>query len=262
MIPKIIHLTWFSGEEFPPKLKDCINTWKCVLPDFEIKLWNMEMALSLNIPYVNEALDAKKWAFAGDVIRAYAVWKYGGVYMDTDIYLLKRFDEFLKYPIVFFMETNAKRWELSKSYELVNPDGYCLYPDRFVKGRQIQAAMFMAEKGHWCLKEIIDYYRTAHFLHDDGSLGTDLISPWIYSKVLERFGFRYVDKDQYFKDIRVFNSSYVGFSKYEIENNTISLHLAEHAWDSRKGWKKIKFVLRKTRFGSYLNSIRKYFSKN
>lgn len=258
MIPKIIHLTWFSGEDFPSQIQECIDSWKKILPDFEIKLWTMEMARSLNIPYVNEALDSRKWAFAGDVVRAYAVWKYGGVYMDTDIYLLKRFDEFLKYPMVFFMEINAKRWKISKSYDFVNSEGYCTNPERYVMGRQIQAAMFMGEKGQSCLQSIIDYYKKAHFLNDDGSLGIDLISPWIYSKILESYGFRYIDEDQFFKNIWIFNSSYVGFSKYEVKNNTISLHLAEHAWDSRKGWRKIKFKIRISRVGSFLNSIRNF----
>lgn len=58
-IPKIIHLTWFSGEEFPPKLKQCINTWGKLLPDFEVGVWTMEIARQINILYINEALDAK-----------------------------------------------------------------------------------------------------------------------------------------------------------------------------------------------------------
>ena len=257
MIPPIIHLTWFSGEEFPPRLKECVDTWKNLLPDFEIKLWTMEMARSLNIAYVNEALDARKWAFASDVVRAYAVWHDGGVYMDTDIFLLKRFDEFMQYPLTFFMEINEARWRMSKSFEMVDPKGKNLIPSQFVMGRQIQAAMFMGEKGHWCLKEIVDYYRTLHFVREDGSYAMDLISPWIYAKLLEKHGFLYIDKNQTFRDVMVFNSSFVGFSKYECGNNTIALHLAEHAWNQRKGWRKIKFMIRTSKIGSLLEPIKK-----
>lgn len=255
LIPKRIHLTWFSGDEYPETIRRCLRTWQELLPDFEVKIWTMDMARALNIDYVNEALDAKKWAFAGDVVRAYAVWSEGGVYMDTDIFLLKRFDWLLNYPMVFFMEINEKRWVVDKSAELVDKDGHCLFPETYVKGRQIQAAMFMAQKGHWCLKEIVDYYKNLHFVHDDGNLGIDLISPWIYSKVLEKHGFLYVDKFQEFNDIKVFDSSYVGTNRYEYSKNAIALHLAEHAWDKRTGWRLLKFKVVSSPAGPFLKKI-------
>lgn len=252
MIPKIIHLTWFSGEEYPERIKKCLSTWKKVLPDFELKIWTMEMARSLNIPFVNEALDARKWAFAGDVVRAYAIWSEGGVYMDTDIYVLRRFDEYLKYPMVFFMEINDKRWKLSESFKLIDNYGRCVLKDEYVKGRQIQAAFFMGEKGQSCLKEILDYYCKSHFTINGEFVGMDLISPWIYAKILESHGFLYIDKDQFFENIRVFNSSYVGFSRYDYGDNTIALHLAEHAWDKRRGWSLIKYKIVSSRIGPLL----------
>lgn len=103
LIPKLIHLTWFSGEPFPENLQRCIDSWKQTLPDYKIMIWDMDMARNLNIPFVNEAIDLKKWAFAGDVVRAYAVWKYGGVYMDTDVYVLKSFDDFLNQEWSFLL---------------------------------------------------------------------------------------------------------------------------------------------------------------
>ena len=257
MIPKRIHLTWFSGDEYPANIKKCLATWNKVLPDFEVKIWDMDMARALNIDYVNEALDAKKWAFAGDVVRAYAVWSEGGVYMDTDIFLLNRFDWLLNYPMVFFMEINEARWKLNKSSVLIDSKGRCLAPSEYPKGRQIQAAMFMGEKGNVCLKEIIDYYKNVHFSENGVIVGMNLISPWIYAKILEPHGFLYKDEDQEFENIKVLNSSYVGFSKYDHATNCIALHLAEHAWDERKGWKKIKFAIMSSPIGPIANKIYK-----
>lgn len=87
-IPKVIHLCWFSGDEYPDIIKKCIDSWRRVLPDFEIKIWTKEMALETNILYVKEAISVRKWAFAADVIRLWAVYHEGGVYMDSDIYIL------------------------------------------------------------------------------------------------------------------------------------------------------------------------------
>ena len=256
-IPKIIHLTWFSGEEIPSKLQKCIDSWKKLLPDFKIKLWTMEMARDLNIQFVNEALDARKWAFAGDVIRAYAIWKYGGVYMDTDNFLIKRFDELLDKPIVFFIETNSYRWKMFNKEEYLTPEGKCKYPDCFVFGRQIQAAMFMGIPNQKCLEEIVEFYKNRRFLDKDGNPDMSLISPDIYAKVLEKYGFLYSDKNQLLSNgICIYSSEYVANSPHETTSNTIAIHLAEHAWDPRTPWKKIKYRIRMTKFGSILNKLR------
>lgn len=257
-IPKIIHMTWFSGDPYPPSLIKCMDTWKKVLPDFEVKLWNMEMARALDIPYVNEALDAKKWAFAGDVVRAYAVWRDGGVYMDTDIWVLKRFDDFLKYPMVFFMETNDYTWNSGYNPDgCLDIEGHCLMPNHYVKGRQIQAAMFMGEKGHWASKKIVDYYKSQHFFKDDGTPNIEVISPSRYAKVLEENGFVYVDKDQVLDDVRVFNSSYIALSKSEVKKNSLAIHMAAHAWNKRTILQEIKYRVRQSIFFKVLSPLNK-----
>lgn len=208
----------------------------------------MDMARSLNIPFVNEALDARKWAFAGDVVRAYAVWSEGGVYMDTEIYVLKRFDEFMKHKMVFFMELNQKEWEMDNPAGIINEKGQCLMPECYVKGRQIQTALFMGEKGNKVLKEIVDVYRTMHFVKPDGSYNYT-ISPCIYAKELERYGFVYLDKEQPLEeDITVYPSTYVALPQDEIKRNTFAIHLGAHAWDPPKGWRWVKHIIKTSRF--------------
>lgn len=104
MIPKIIHYCWFGGKEKPKEVNDYILTWKRVLPDYQIIEWN-ESNFDLNFnQYVKEAYDKKKYAFVSDVCRLYALKEMGGVYLDTDVEVLKSFDSFLNKESSFLGE--------------------------------------------------------------------------------------------------------------------------------------------------------------
>lgn len=94
MIPKIIHYVWFGGEK-PNSVLACIETWKTACPDYEIREWNEGNCGIINCDFLSEALSLRKYAFASDVIRMAVLSKYGGIYLDTDVRLLKSFDEFL-----------------------------------------------------------------------------------------------------------------------------------------------------------------------
>lgn len=106
MIPKIIHLCWFSEESFPVEIKICLASWKRILPDYTIRLWTYADALAIGCDYVSEALSVKKWAFAADVIRFYAIYKEGGIYMDSDM-LLKNVLMNLSRSMVLQLSTNV-----------------------------------------------------------------------------------------------------------------------------------------------------------
>lgn len=106
MIPKIIHLCWFSEESFPVEIKICLASWKRILPDYTIRLWTYADALAIGCDYVSEALSVKKWAFAADVIRFYAIYKEGGIYMDSDM-LLKKLYMNLSRSMVLQLSTNV-----------------------------------------------------------------------------------------------------------------------------------------------------------
>ena len=95
MIPKIIHYCWMSGEPFPELIRDCIDSWKAKLPDYNIIEWNSQNFEYNIIPYTKEAMEKKKYAFVSDYVRLYALYKYGGIYLDSDIKVLKSFDSLL-----------------------------------------------------------------------------------------------------------------------------------------------------------------------
>ena len=96
-IPKVIHYCWFGGNPLPPLAQKCIASWKEYCPDYEIIEWN-ETNFDLNFnAYVQEAYQAQKWAFITDVVRLYVLCHYGGIYMDTDVEVLKSLDPILSY---------------------------------------------------------------------------------------------------------------------------------------------------------------------
>ena len=90
MIPKIIHYCWLSNDPIPEKLQEYMKSWKEKLPDYEFKLWNFDCFDINSSQWVKEAFEAKKYAFAADYIRLYAVYNYGGIYMDMDVEVIKK----------------------------------------------------------------------------------------------------------------------------------------------------------------------------
>lgn len=142
MIPKIIHYCWFGGKPLPDLAKKCISSWKKYCPDYEIIEWNETNFDLYYNDYVKEAYESKKWAFITDVVRLYALVNFGGIYMDTDVEVLKSLDEFLDNEA--FSGFEAK--------------------DRIPTG------IMASEKGSAIMSELLSDYEGVHFKNDDGSL--------------------------------------------------------------------------------------------
>lgn len=96
MIPKIIHFCWFGRGKYPPEFEKYLESWKKFCPDYKIMEWNEDNFDLSCCDYVKEAYSAKKWAFVTDYVRLWAIYTHGGVYMDTDVELLRSIDFFLK----------------------------------------------------------------------------------------------------------------------------------------------------------------------
>lgn len=144
MIPKKIHYCWFGRGEMPQLALNCIASWKKFLPDYEIKEWNEDNFDLDKYPYVREAYDNRKFAFVTDVVRLYALYNEGGIYMDTDVEVLKSLDCFLHH-IAF---------------------------SGFEDDENVPTGIMAAEKGSEWAKENLFYYENRHFIRKDGTLDT------------------------------------------------------------------------------------------
>lgn len=106
MIPKIIHYCWFGGNPKPDDVKKYIASWRTYCPEYEIKEWN-ESNFDLNEnDYCRESYEAKKWAFVTDYVRLKVLYEYGGIYMDTDVEVVKNFNDLLLYNGFMCFENN------------------------------------------------------------------------------------------------------------------------------------------------------------
>ncbi len=95
MIPKTVHYCWFGRGKFSPEIEMCMASWRKYCPDYEIKEWNEDNS-PMDVPWVRDAYKHKKYAFMADYVRFYALYHEGGIYMDTDMLLVKPIDEFLE----------------------------------------------------------------------------------------------------------------------------------------------------------------------
>ena len=91
MIPKIIHYCWFGKGEYPEKIKRCIESWQKLTNEYQFMLWNEDNFDVNTYPFTKEAYEAGKYAFVSDMVRFYALSQYGGIYIDTDVEILKSF---------------------------------------------------------------------------------------------------------------------------------------------------------------------------
>lgn len=158
MIPKIIHYCWLSGDPYPPKIKKCLKSWSKIIPNYELVLWDYQKCKEENIlnDWVREAFINKKYAFASDFIRLYAVHKYGGIYLDTDIEVIKPFDDLLNLP--YFIGKEAI-------------------------GNRVEIAAFGAEKGCKWIELCLQYYKNRHFIKKDNSLDMKVMPDIVHETI-------------------------------------------------------------------------------
>ena len=155
MIPKIVHYCWFGGKPEPEDVKKCISSWRKHLPDYEIKRWDETNYDVHKNQYMSDAYKEGKWAFVSDYCRLDVVYQEGGIYLDTDVEVIKSFDNLLQEQMFCGFEIRD-----SKGVKKNIPIEYSV---AFGLG-------FGAEKGHPILKEMLDLYETLQFYHADGSL--------------------------------------------------------------------------------------------
>ena len=239
MIPKKIHYCWLSNDPFPRKIRKCMDTWRKMLPDYDFKLWNTHNFDINSVPFVKQAYEQRKWAFAADYIRMYALYHEGGVYPDSDVKALKPLDSLLNHGFMSSLEYHPTQIEKDGSRAMIDADGHRI-KEGFVSGIQIQAAVMGAEKGNRFIADVLDWYQTHDFINPDGSLLTNVVSPMIYAQVAEKYGFMYKDQDQPLQDdVMIYRSEIFAGNKHEVTPASYAVHLCAHSWHPT-AWEKIR----------------------
>lgn len=116
MIPRIIHICWLSGDPYPDLIKECIKSVKKHLPEYDIIVWDRTQFDIESCIWVKQAFENRKYAFAADYIRFYALYKYGGIYLDADVEVLKSFDNLLNQTYILGEEAGGDIEEIGRAH--------------------------------------------------------------------------------------------------------------------------------------------------
>lgn len=214
MIPKTIHYCWFGKGKIPEKELFCIESWKIKMPDYNIKCWD-ESNSPLDNDYVKVMYKRKQWAFVSDYVRLYALYTEGGIYLDTDMEVLKTLDGFLEYDCFLGAENN-------------------FYASGGIIG---------ATKGHHYIQSCLKEYKY---------LKSEINIPIILTKVLNEKGLK-IHESQLINGVKIFTSEYFYPLPYQeqfnismIKEETYTIHHWSKNWEIsiyRKFLRKVKNLL-------------------
>ena len=240
MIPKIIHLCWLSGDDFPSEIQQCLQSWREHLKGYEIWLWGKkpqdlscldglrvkEKQFDLDsTAWTHEAFEKRKYAFAADYIRLYALYHFGGIYLDSDIIMYKPFDPLLTLP-------------------------YFIGHDQI---RGFEAAVIGSMPGVGWIKDLLDSYDGKHFVKEDGTYDM-LPLPCRFHHVLTSLNYKFyktngnTDFKEEEKKIMVFGKDFFN-SRNAIEVHRTKTSFCAHnyagSWSKKQNQKSIKSILPK-----------------
>lgn len=211
MIPKIIHFCWFSGDKYPELIGNCINSWKLILPDYEFVLWDAERIKSCSNLWLEQTLEKRKYAFGADYVRFYALYHYGGVYLDADVEVLKSFNALLHQKQFVGEEASG----------------------------DIEAAIIGVEKGSYWVKQCLDHYTNRAFIKVDGSLDMRPV-PLLIQSVLADY-----------PEIEIYPYQYFSPKNYHVGNiatntDTYCIHHFDGKWVKKGFANSLKMLVHKS----------------
>ena len=239
MIPKIIHYCWFGKNPIPEQYKKYIKSWYNHMPDFDIKEWN-ESNYDVNcIPFSEEAYRVGKYAYVSDYARLKILYENGGIYLDTDVEMIR--------PL----------------YNIISDGGYMGFEKNtnVKEGELLNVALglgFAVEPNNSIIREIMEYYENHHFINSEGYIEQITIVK-ITSDILKRRGLKYSDRPIKIGKITIYPWDYfcpLEFlsNKIEITENTYTIHHYSATWMS---WYD-KIMMKKGNLGK---KIRRFFNK-
>ena len=207
LIPKKIHYCWFGGNPLPDDVRKYIATWKEYCPDYEIIEWN-EQNFDINCnDYVREAYEAKKWAFVADYARLKVLYDFGGIYMDTDVELVKSFDNLLNCQAFMCFEND----------------------------RSVSIGTLGAEKNSSLVLEFLSAYQNRHFLKKNGSYDITTNLKIVTNILTQNHGLKTNGNMQILGDVYIYPMDYFIAKSYRLgwiqrTNNTYAIHHYSASW--------------------------------
>ena len=211
LIPKIIHCCWFGSKPIPEKESNCIKSWKKFLPDYEIRIWN-EKNFNLNdCLFVQQAYEAKKYAFVSDYVRVKVLEEFGGLYLDTDFEILGDMHSILNEGINFV---------------------------GFETSRQVGTAILAFRPHDSLIKSFLTHYQTHHFIDENGRVD-NIANVSMLTDLLVKKGLKLNRSKQDVAGIRVYNREYfypkrVGDNEFLITKETVGVHRCSNSWMTDK----------------------------
>ena len=216
MIPKVIHYCWFGGNPLPEFAVKCIDSWRTYMPDYEIKEWN-ESNFDVNIiPYTKEAYEAKKYAFVSDYARFWILYKYGGVYFDTDVEVIRPLDEIINRGAFMGCEIDGQ--------------------DPHYGDIAVAPGLGLAvEAGHEVYKAILERYANHNFLNADGSYNTTYAVVKLTTDILKSFGMENIKGIQSVAGIYIYPQCYFNpfddaTGRLNKTSDTYTIHWFSKTW--------------------------------
>lgn len=204
-IPKLIHYCWFGGSPLPEEYKRYIETWKTICPDYKIIRWD-ESNFDVNIcQYTKMAYEQKKYAFVSDYARFFIMYNYGGIYLDTDVELIKNLDDLLDMSFMGFED-----------------------------GKNVASGLIVGGIPNETLfKEIVDFY------NDFRDFNTRITVVNIVTDLLLKYNLVQNDSMQIIKNVKIYPTDYFNplgpnFNDLKITNNTFSIHHYNASWKSKE----------------------------
>lgn len=210
-IPKIIHYCWVGGNPKPQSVLYCIESWKRCCPDYEIREWNETNYDFTKNEYMHQAYEAKKWGFVPDYARLDIIYEHGGIYLDTDVEMVRSFDELLEHEGFFGFEDTGEG-----TYFVACGLG------------------FGAQKHNALIKELRDYYADVRFHHPDGTLNL-MPAPRHNNAVFEKYGAKMDNSHQNIQGNVFYPSEYFcpkvfKTGKMRLTKKTYSIHHFSASW--------------------------------
>ena len=214
MIPKIIHYCWFGGNPIPVNYQCYIDSWRRLMPDYQIIQWDEKKFDVKGIPFTAEAYEKKKYAYVSDYARLKILYENGGVYFDTDVEMVKPIYDILERGAWMAFEKNVNAPEAAIN---VNP-----------------GLGFACEAGNPIIREIMEYYENNHYVLSDGTLQQIPIVP-ITTNVLKRHGLQLSDIPLQLNNITIYPWEYFCPIEYlsnkcELTYNTRTIHHYAATW--------------------------------